>query len=310
MNDFSFGNFLYTLRSEKGLSQAQLGEMLGVTNKAVSKWENGSTKPNTVLIPRIAEIFGITVEELFACKRFEKDSEFENIKRHLSGQKKKYAILSSVFLSIVISLPLLLIEFICVVNGFHISDDIAGPLGAMGFILSFVISLTSFIIYRRNFKQALIPSEISYPHKFSEFIKRGLLFSAISWWCIFILMFSIYLLILSLSSNFTPANIFLSIAIFILIILSGTFVYFANVKRLLKIKFTDLQKNKPGRIQFSSLPAWGKICYIATIVLFPFVLNIQILGALNSDWLLIKLVSMLVWFAVVSPLIIYNVKRK
>ena len=66
---------------EKGLSQSQLGEMLGVTNKAVSKWENGSAKPNTKLIPKIAEIFSITVEEIFACKRIELDMEYENIYR-------------------------------------------------------------------------------------------------------------------------------------------------------------------------------------------------------------------------------------
>ena len=76
MYDYTFGNFLYSLRNEKGLSQAQLGELLGVTNKAVSKWENGSAKPNTILIPRIAEIFGVTVEELFACKRLKKDCEY------------------------------------------------------------------------------------------------------------------------------------------------------------------------------------------------------------------------------------------
>ena len=99
MNDYAFGNFLYMLRTEKGLSQSQLGGLLGVTNKAVSKWENGSAKPNTVLIPRIAEIFGVTVEELFACKRLEKDCEYKKIKNYLSSQRRKYAVISSVFLS-------------------------------------------------------------------------------------------------------------------------------------------------------------------------------------------------------------------
>ena len=139
MNDYAFGNFLYALRTEKGLSQVQLGDMLGVTNKAVSKWENGSAKPNTVLIPRLAEILGVTVEELFACKRFEKDCEYEKIKKQLSRQKKKYAVLSSVFLSAIITIPLLLIEFICVVMGFGLPDDVVGPLGAVGFIFAFVI---------------------------------------------------------------------------------------------------------------------------------------------------------------------------
>ena len=124
MNDYTFGNFLYTLRLEKGLSQSQFGEMLGVSNKAVSKWETGSAKPNTALIPKIAEIFNISVEELFACKRFEKDSQYVVIKNHLSNVKIKYAVLSSLFLSHVITLPLLLIEFICIIMSFHIPDDI------------------------------------------------------------------------------------------------------------------------------------------------------------------------------------------
>ena len=61
MNDYTFGNFLYTLRTEKDLSQSRLGQLLGVTNKAVSKGENGSAKPNTVLIPKLAEKLGVTV---------------------------------------------------------------------------------------------------------------------------------------------------------------------------------------------------------------------------------------------------------
>ena len=79
MNDFEFGNFITELRLEKGLSQAELGSMLGVTNKAVSKWENGSAKPNTKLLPLIADIFNISVEELLLAKHIEKDFEKEKI---------------------------------------------------------------------------------------------------------------------------------------------------------------------------------------------------------------------------------------
>ena len=42
MNDFEFGNFLTKVRREAGMSQAELAAFLNVTNKAVSKWENGT----------------------------------------------------------------------------------------------------------------------------------------------------------------------------------------------------------------------------------------------------------------------------
>ena len=45
MNDFEFGNRLYELRRRTGLTQAELADKIGVTNKAVSKWENGKANP-------------------------------------------------------------------------------------------------------------------------------------------------------------------------------------------------------------------------------------------------------------------------
>ena len=196
MNDYTFGNFLCELRIQKGLTQAQLGELLGVTNKAVSKWENGSAKPSTKLIPKIADIFGITVEELFACKRFEAVSEQEDIHRYLCAQKQKFAILSSVFLSVLVMLPLLLVEFICVVMGFRLPDDVLGPLGAAGFLLAFVIAFTAYVIYRKNHKNAWMPQDFVCSPSLVAIIKKGLLYSAVAWWCIFILLFSVYVLIL------------------------------------------------------------------------------------------------------------------
>lgn len=67
--NYRVGNFICQLRSEKGLTQKQLGERLGVTNKAVSKWENGSAVPRVSLIPKLAEVLGCTQEELFLGMR-------------------------------------------------------------------------------------------------------------------------------------------------------------------------------------------------------------------------------------------------
>ncbi|HOK81223.1 MAG TPA: helix-turn-helix transcriptional regulator [Clostridia bacterium] len=64
-----FGDFLYTLRKEKGMTQTELADLLGVTNKAVSKWETGESYPETSLLVPIANVFGITVDELLRGER-------------------------------------------------------------------------------------------------------------------------------------------------------------------------------------------------------------------------------------------------
>ena len=68
MNDFEFGNFLLELRERSGLTQAELAEKLGVTNKAVSKWETGKAKPTTNTIRKLAALYGISVDALLEKK--------------------------------------------------------------------------------------------------------------------------------------------------------------------------------------------------------------------------------------------------
>ena len=64
MNDYSFGERIYKLRNKFKLSQSELGDMLGVSNKAVSKWETGASKPGINTINKLAAIFRVSVEEL------------------------------------------------------------------------------------------------------------------------------------------------------------------------------------------------------------------------------------------------------
>ena len=70
MNDF--GEFLYKLRKEMGMTQAELADELGITNKAVSKWETGESMPETSQLLPLSRIFGVTVDELLSGKRAEK----------------------------------------------------------------------------------------------------------------------------------------------------------------------------------------------------------------------------------------------
>lgn len=66
MNDF--GRFSYALRKRQGWTQTELADKLGVTNQAVSKWENGDSFPDTGLLVPISELFGVSVDELLKGK--------------------------------------------------------------------------------------------------------------------------------------------------------------------------------------------------------------------------------------------------
>lgn len=62
----SIGNRISQLRKENGITQEEMAEKLGVTPQAVSKWENDISYPDILLLPKIAEMLGVTVDELLS----------------------------------------------------------------------------------------------------------------------------------------------------------------------------------------------------------------------------------------------------
>lgn len=68
MTNRSMGETISTLRKEKGLTQKELADMLNITDKAISKWERDIACPDTMTIPKLAEILEISVEELMTAK--------------------------------------------------------------------------------------------------------------------------------------------------------------------------------------------------------------------------------------------------
>ena len=61
----NIGTNIYTLRKEKKITQAQLAEKLGVSEQAISKWENEQCAPDVSLFPIIADYFGVSIDRLF-----------------------------------------------------------------------------------------------------------------------------------------------------------------------------------------------------------------------------------------------------
>lgn len=68
MRDYSFGNFISALRERNGLSQYQLGALVGVSDKAVSKWENGTSKPRIDILRKLSDVLDVSVDELLTCE--------------------------------------------------------------------------------------------------------------------------------------------------------------------------------------------------------------------------------------------------
>ena len=64
MDRMSIGPFIAALRKARGLTQKELAAMLSVSDKTVSRWETGDGTPELALIPVLAEIFGVTCDEL------------------------------------------------------------------------------------------------------------------------------------------------------------------------------------------------------------------------------------------------------
>lgn len=62
--EMTLGNRITMLRKEKELKQDQLAEMLNISPQAISKWENNQTCPDISLLPQLAKILGVTVDEL------------------------------------------------------------------------------------------------------------------------------------------------------------------------------------------------------------------------------------------------------
>ncbi len=74
MNENKTGAFISTLRKEKELTQAQLAEKLNVTDKAVSRWETGKGMPDSSLLVPLANILGITVNELLTGEKIPEET--------------------------------------------------------------------------------------------------------------------------------------------------------------------------------------------------------------------------------------------
>lgn len=83
MTKQTFGSTIAALRKEKGMTQLELAQSMGVTDKAVSKWERNLSFPDVASLPRLAEQLGVSVDELLEAKTSAQEEPARNKARPL-----------------------------------------------------------------------------------------------------------------------------------------------------------------------------------------------------------------------------------
>ena len=86
MSPSKIGAFISKLRKDKNMTQQELGDLLGINGKSVSKWERGINCPYISILSEIAKIFDISIEELLNGER-------NNIETYTKDDGKYYKII-------------------------------------------------------------------------------------------------------------------------------------------------------------------------------------------------------------------------
>ena len=89
MDQLKIGKFIADCRKEKRLTQMQLAEKLGITDKAVSKWERGIAMPDSSIMLDVCDILGISVNELLSGEKINMEEQSKKTEELLLEFKRK-----------------------------------------------------------------------------------------------------------------------------------------------------------------------------------------------------------------------------
>lgn len=89
MNQEKIGKFIAKCRKENGYTQASLAEKLGITDRAISKWENGKSMPDASIMLELCQLLKINVNELLTGEHIIMDNYIEVAEKNLVEMKTK-----------------------------------------------------------------------------------------------------------------------------------------------------------------------------------------------------------------------------
>lgn len=142
MDVVRLGAFLKELRKEHGLTQEQLAEKLGVTNRTVSRWETGSNLPDLDILIELSEFYQIDIKELLNGERKMEEAEMEDTKLILQvaeySTMKEAHLMSKIFSVVVAGVAAIGVLFYTMLKFFN---DVTGS----GIVL--LSPVIAFLIY-------------------------------------------------------------------------------------------------------------------------------------------------------------------
>lgn len=116
MDQMKIGKFISLKRKEKNITQSELAEMLNVTDRAISKWENGICLPDASNMPELCKILAITINDLFSGEVVDRKENEKILEKNLlevvklKEEKDKQLL----FLEVVLIVLVLIIFLSCV----------------------------------------------------------------------------------------------------------------------------------------------------------------------------------------------------
>ncbi len=116
MDQIKTGNFIAFLRKEKNLTQRELAAALGITDRAVSKWENGRGLPDLSLLVPLCEILGVSVNELLCGEKIKREDlpqkAQDTVLDALTDSRKKERRTKRIFLAVLLAVLLLFFSLV------------------------------------------------------------------------------------------------------------------------------------------------------------------------------------------------------
>lgn len=162
MDMIKMGSFLEELRKGQGLTQAELGEKLGVTNKTVSRWETGTYMPPVEMLEELSCLYGLTINEILSGRKLTaeeyKDTAESNIKDTLKAStfevkekqeffKKKWR---KEHISTIIACTVAWIVLMAVLKFQGVEIYICGTIGGMLAVLYYLVLNNRMLAYVEN----------------------------------------------------------------------------------------------------------------------------------------------------------------